>query len=96
MLDHIKALLKPQDLLDLQAWVDCLLKENRKLKAKAEEGGRRRGAPEGSWRAQEPDRGSGEGGQDCKDRMGQVERGGPEDPQLLGVFGRCTKQGEVI
>ena len=38
MLDHIKALPKPQDLSDLQARVDCLLKENGKLKAKAEEG----------------------------------------------------------
>ena len=38
MLDHIKALPKPQDLLDLQAQVDCLLKENGELKEKAEEG----------------------------------------------------------
>ena len=38
MLDHIKALPKPQDLLDLQARVECLLKENGELKAKAEEG----------------------------------------------------------
>ena len=38
MLDHIKALPKPQDLSDLQAWLDCLLKENGELKAKAEEG----------------------------------------------------------
>ena len=38
MLDHIKALSKPQDLSDLQARVDCLLKENGELKAKAEEG----------------------------------------------------------
>ena len=38
MLDHIKALSKPQDLSDLQARVDCLLKENEELKAKAEEG----------------------------------------------------------
>ena len=38
MLDHIKALPKPQDLLDLQARVDYLLKENGELKAKAEEG----------------------------------------------------------
>ena len=37
MLDHIKALPKPQDLSDLQAWVDCLLRENGELKAKAEE-----------------------------------------------------------
>ena len=37
MLDHIKALPKPQDLLDLQARVDCLLRENGELKAKAEE-----------------------------------------------------------
>ena len=38
MLDHIKALPKPQDLSDLQARVDCLLRENGELKAKAEEG----------------------------------------------------------
>ena len=38
ILDSIKALSKPQDLLDLQARMDCLLKENRELKAKAEEG----------------------------------------------------------
>ena len=38
MLDHIKALPKPQDLSDLQARVDCLLRENGELKAKVEEG----------------------------------------------------------
>ena len=38
MLDHIKALPKPQDLSDLQAQVNCLLRENGELKAKAEEG----------------------------------------------------------
>ena len=38
VLDHIKALLKPQDLSDLQARVDCLLRENGELRAKAEEG----------------------------------------------------------
>ena len=38
MLDHIKALPKPQDLLDLQARVDCLLRKNGELKPKAEEG----------------------------------------------------------
>ena len=37
-LDCIKALPKPQDLSDLQARVDCLLRENGELKAKAEEG----------------------------------------------------------
>ena len=37
-LDRIKALPKPQDLLDLQARVDFLLKENGELKAKVEEG----------------------------------------------------------
>ena len=37
-LDHIKALPKPQDLSDLQAQVDCLLRENGELKAKADEG----------------------------------------------------------
>ena len=38
IVDHIEALPKPQDLSDLQARVDCFLKENGKLKAKAEEG----------------------------------------------------------
>ena len=38
ILDHIKALPKPQDLSDLQARVHCLLRENGELKAKAEEG----------------------------------------------------------
>ena len=38
MLDHIKALPQPQDLSDLQARVDCLLRENGELKAKAKEG----------------------------------------------------------
>ena len=38
MLDHIKALPKPQNLSDLQAQVDCLLRKNVELKAKAEEG----------------------------------------------------------
>ena len=37
MLDHIRALPKPQDLADLQARVDYLLKENGELKTKAEE-----------------------------------------------------------
>ena len=37
-LDRIKALSKPQDLTDLQAWMDCLLRENGKLRANAEEG----------------------------------------------------------
>ena len=39
MLDHIKALSKPQDLSDLQARVDCLFRKNGELKAKAEVGG---------------------------------------------------------
>ena len=38
MLDGIKVLPKPQDLLDLQARMDCLLKENGELRAKADEG----------------------------------------------------------
>ena len=38
LLEHIQALPKPQDLTDLQARVDCLLKENGKLKTKQEEG----------------------------------------------------------
>ena len=38
LLDHIRALPKPQDLADLQARVDSLLRENGELKTKAEEG----------------------------------------------------------
>ena len=38
VLDRIKALPKPEDLIDLQARMDCLLRENRELRAKAEEG----------------------------------------------------------
>ena len=38
VLDHIWALSKPEDLSDLQARIDCLLKENGELKAKAKEG----------------------------------------------------------
>ena len=38
VLDRIKALLKPEDLTDLQARMDCLLRENGELRAKAEEG----------------------------------------------------------
>ena len=38
MLDRIKALPKPQDLSGLQARMDCLLRENKELRAKAEEG----------------------------------------------------------
>ena len=38
VLDRIKAFSKPQDLADLQARMDCLLRENGELRAKAEEG----------------------------------------------------------
>ena len=38
VLDHIKTLPKPQDLANLQARMDCLLRENGELWAKAEEG----------------------------------------------------------
>ena len=38
VLDRIKALPKPQDLTDLQARMDCLLRENGELRAKADEG----------------------------------------------------------
>ena len=37
VMDQIKALPKPEDLTDLQARMDCLLKENVELRAKAEE-----------------------------------------------------------
>ena len=38
MLDRIKACPTPQDVLDLQARMDCLLKENGELRRKADEG----------------------------------------------------------
>ena len=38
VMDRIKALPKPEDLTDLQARMDCLLKENMELRAKANEG----------------------------------------------------------
>ena len=38
MLDRIKDLSKPEDLTDLQARMDCLLRKNKELRAKAEEG----------------------------------------------------------
>ena len=38
VLDRIKALPKLEDFIDLQAWMDCLLRENGELRAKAEEG----------------------------------------------------------
>ena len=38
MMDRIKALPKPEDLTDLQAQMDCLLKENVELRAKVDEG----------------------------------------------------------
>ena len=38
MLDRIKARPTPQDVSDLQAWMDCLLKENGELRAKVDEG----------------------------------------------------------
>ena len=38
IMDRIKALPKPEDLTDLQAWMDCLLRENMELRAKADEG----------------------------------------------------------
>ena len=38
VMDRIKALPKPEDLTNLQARMDCLLKENVELRAKANEG----------------------------------------------------------
>ena len=38
VMDRIKALPKPEDLTDLQARMDCLLKENAELRARVEEG----------------------------------------------------------
>ena len=38
VMDRIKVLPKPEDLTNLQAWMDYLLKENMELRAKADEG----------------------------------------------------------
>ena len=38
LLEHIETLPKPQELIGLQAWVECLLKKNVELKTKKEEG----------------------------------------------------------
>ena len=38
VMDRIKALPKPEDLTDLQARMECLLKENMELRTKADEG----------------------------------------------------------
>ena len=38
VMDRIKALPKPEDLTDLQARMDCIVKKNVELKAKADEG----------------------------------------------------------
>ena len=38
VMDRIRALPKPEDLTDLQARMDCLLKENVELRARADEG----------------------------------------------------------
>ena len=38
VMDRIRALPKPEDLTDLQAWMDCLLKENAELRARVDEG----------------------------------------------------------
>ena len=38
VMDRIRTLPKPEDLTDLQARVDCLLKENAELRARADEG----------------------------------------------------------
>ena len=38
VMDQIKALPKPEDLTDLQARMDCILKKNVELRAKADEG----------------------------------------------------------
>ena len=38
VMDRIKALPKPKDFTDLQVRMDCLLKENIELRAKADEG----------------------------------------------------------
>ena len=37
VMDRIRALSKPEDLTDLQAWMDCLLKENAELRTRVDE-----------------------------------------------------------
>ena len=74
VLDRIKDLPKPEDLTDLQAWMDCLLKENVDLRAKVDEcdtlraeiAGLRARADEGDALRSEI--------KELKDRMREVEK----------------------
>ena len=74
MMDRIRGLSKPEDLTDLQARMDCLLKENVELRARADEGDALRAENAGlRARADEGDALRSEN-KELKDRMKEVER----------------------
>ena len=89
MLEHIKALPKAWVMEDLRVPIDCLLKENAKLKTQGRLGREAKGG----------------GGVDCDNLRiespgtgGAREGGyhGPEIPCLHGVFGRRSDQGKAV
>ena len=74
VINQIKDLPKPEDLIDLQARMDCLLKENVELRARADEGDTLRAENvELKARANESDALRAEN-KELKDRMKEVER----------------------
>ena len=96
MLDHIRTLPKPgQDLADLQAKVDCLLKENGELKAKADEGESLRkemGELKNRIAAVEEEVKTARVERDKVKVVAQNIHG----PWLLGISGRCSQQGAAV
>ena len=74
MMAQIKDLPKPEDLTDLQAWLDCLLKENVMLRARADESDALRAEIAGlRAKADEGDALWSEN-KELKDRMTEVEK----------------------
>ena len=74
VMNRIRDLPKPEDLIDLQARVDCLLKENVELRARADEGNTLRAENvELKARADESDVLRAEN-KELKDRMKELER----------------------
>ena len=86
VMDRIKALPKPEDLTDLQAWMECLLKENVELRAKADEGDALR-TENKELKLERPDEGGRERGQGCKNRTRQVQGDSSTGIQVLGESG---------
>ena len=74
VMNRIRDLPKPEDLTDLQAWMDCLLKENVELRARADKNDTLRAVnAELKARADESDTLRAEI-KELKDRMKEVER----------------------